>query len=209
VARVQHDSLIGIAGGKVYSHDSPHILLAAGGSTSHRSGLVGKLGLREGWQYDKPTFVDWVDGCSILLRRDVVSRIGFLDEGYGFYREDVDICYRANRFGYRVLFVPSSIVWHKVSRTVSKTDLKTYYFWRSWIRFCLVNLPLPFAILGSLYAVGYFFLLTGLQGLLKGKRNELGHGIRATLWNLFSLKRTLRQRSYVNWLMSHAPPFST
>ncbi|HHB81506.1 MAG TPA: glycosyltransferase family 2 protein, partial [Aliiroseovarius sp.] len=56
--------------------------------------------------------VDWLAGASMLMRRDVLDEIGLFDEQYFLYFEETDLCLRAHRAGWRVLYVRASEVAH-------------------------------------------------------------------------------------------------
>lgn len=58
---------------------------------------------------------DWVSGASLMVRREVFSKIGLLDEGYFLYFEEVDFCRRAAAAGWQCWHVPTSRVVHLVS----------------------------------------------------------------------------------------------
>lgn len=54
----------------------------------------------------------WVSGASLMVRREVFEQVGFLDEGFFLYFEEVDFCVRARGAGWKVWFVPDSRVVH-------------------------------------------------------------------------------------------------
>jgi len=56
--------------------------------------------------------LDWVSGAFFLLKREVINNIGLLDEDYFMYTEEVDFCFRANSFGWKVLYLPKWSVTH-------------------------------------------------------------------------------------------------
>ncbi len=60
---------------------------------------------------------DFATGACMLIKREVFERVGFLDEKYFMYFEDADLSLRVRRRGWRVLFVPQSRIWHKVSQS--------------------------------------------------------------------------------------------
>ena len=55
---------------------------------------------------------DWVSGASMIIRRQVVENIGWMDEGYFLYFEEADFCRRAQQAGWECWFVPDSRVMH-------------------------------------------------------------------------------------------------
>ena len=62
--------------------------------------------------------VDWVSGCAMMLRRDLLKRIGNLDdETFFMYCEDMDICLRAHEVGSRVVYFPGTTVTHAIGKS--------------------------------------------------------------------------------------------
>jgi N-acetylglucosaminyl-diphospho-decaprenol L-rhamnosyltransferase len=66
--------------------------------------------------------VEWVPGCSMILRRTALDQIGLLDEGLFTYFDDPDICLRAHRAGWEIWFVPESRVIHFGGASTGVTD---------------------------------------------------------------------------------------
>jgi GT2 family glycosyltransferase len=56
--------------------------------------------------------VDWIIGACLLIKRQVIDRIGLLDENFFFYGEDMDWCYRAKQAGWSVMFCSNAEVVH-------------------------------------------------------------------------------------------------
>ena len=64
------------------------------------------------WDHADPAEVDWVSGSCFLVRRAVWEAIGGFDERYFMYAEDVDLCWRARRAGWSVVYEPAARVIH-------------------------------------------------------------------------------------------------
>lgn len=64
-----------------------------------------------------PEETEFATGCSMLLTREVVEKVGLLDERIFFSWEDVDFSIRARKLGFEIVYVPESIVWHKNANT--------------------------------------------------------------------------------------------
>jgi GT2 family glycosyltransferase len=64
--------------------------------------------------------VDWVSGSALLTRREMVERIGLLDERFFMYVEDVDFCYRAKQAGFEVCYFPQSLVIHHLGKSTRR-----------------------------------------------------------------------------------------
>jgi len=121
------DARVGIAGSKIYFapgkeyHHDRYTKSQRGKAIWYAGGLIdwanmyashrGVDAVDEG-QFDVVMETPFITGCSMFVRREVFDAIGLLDERYYLYLEDVDFCLRAARHGFRMLFVPSSVIWH-------------------------------------------------------------------------------------------------
>jgi GT2 family glycosyltransferase len=61
---------------------------------------------------DKELEVDALSGSCMMVRKDVIDRIGLLDEDIFMFGEDIDWCWRIKELGYRVVYIPESVVYH-------------------------------------------------------------------------------------------------
>lgn len=73
---------------------------------------------------------DYVTGCGMLIRREVIESVGLFDEQFFMYYEDADFCRRARSCGFRILCVPNAKMWHKVSST-ARRDLSVSLYWQA------------------------------------------------------------------------------
>jgi GT2 family glycosyltransferase len=64
------------------------------------------------WETDRAQVVDMLIGACLLLRTDVLDQIGLLDEDFFMYSEEVDLCYRVQRAGWHLFWVPQANVVH-------------------------------------------------------------------------------------------------
>jgi GT2 family glycosyltransferase len=88
-----------------------------------------------------PYEVDYVTGCALCVKREVIDRIGPIDPRFFAYYEETDWCYRARAQGYKIMVVPGSRIWHKVSATNGvDTPLTDYYMIRNSFLFLAKNL---------------------------------------------------------------------
>ena len=108
-------------------------------------------------RHDRPMEVDWVSGAALLARKELIDRIGGLDPEFFMFCEDVDYCWRAWKAGYKVEYLPLSVVTHAIGRSTDKVPNRMIgRFHRSMWRFYRKNmipeiaLPLrPFALAGA------------------------------------------------------------
>ncbi len=117
VKAAESEREIGMAGPKIYYHDNPKRIWFAGGKIEFWKGWISHIGIREcdRGQYDTLKQVDYLTGCCLLVKRNVIEAVGTLDESYFIYGEDADWCIRASRAGFKLAYVPSSVIRHKVS----------------------------------------------------------------------------------------------
>ncbi len=117
VSRMQSAPDIGVVAPKIYYESDPELIWFAGGKISMWSGTMRHIGIRERdrGQYDDARDIDYATGCCMLARREVIGRVGMLDESFFMYTEDADWCMRMRRAGYRIVYEPGARVWHKLS----------------------------------------------------------------------------------------------
>jgi len=110
---------IGVVGPKIYYASPDNLIWSAGGEVSLWRGLARHLGIRQEdrGQYDRRRDVDYVTGCALMVKREVIEKVGMLDPSFPAYFEDTDLCMRARRAGYRVVYEPSGKLWHKISQS--------------------------------------------------------------------------------------------
>ena len=70
-----------------------------------------------------PTQVDWLAGCSMMIRRQVLEEVGLFDETFFLYFEETDLCMRARRQGWLTYYVPESHVAHVGSASTGIQDI--------------------------------------------------------------------------------------
>lgn len=68
--------------------------------------------IQSGWDHNTSRQVDWVSGACLLARKTMLERIGLFDEKFFVYCEDVDLCRRACKDGWKVCYVPEVKVTH-------------------------------------------------------------------------------------------------
>jgi len=83
----------------------------------------------------RPKECFWVSDCSSLIKREVVRKLGQVyDPEFFAYFEEVDVCWRVRMLGYKVVYVPSSVIYHKESATSVKAGpIRKYWHYRNKI----------------------------------------------------------------------------
>jgi GT2 family glycosyltransferase len=105
-------------------------------------GIPGNRGVwqQDRGQYDRQEYVFSACGAAAAYRRAMLEAIGFLDERFYFSCEDVDLGWRAHLAGWRVLYVPTAIVYHKLKATGGNVTA-SYYDGRNYLYLLWKNYP--------------------------------------------------------------------
>jgi GT2 family glycosyltransferase/SAM-dependent methyltransferase len=78
-------------------------------------------------QYDDPADVFWASGVCMLIRRSVLEETGAFDEVFFAYMEEIDLSWRIQLGGYRVIYVPAAVVYHIGGYSLDQRVLKRMY----------------------------------------------------------------------------------
>ena len=108
--------------------------------------------------------VPGVNGCAFAARRDVLKEIGAFDSDFFMHMEDADLSLRARLAGYDILYVPTSVVYHKYRLNIGSNE-KFYRLERNRYLLLLKNYSartivvlLPALLLTELMIIGYTFI---------------------------------------------------
>ena len=117
--------------------------------------------LMQDWTHDGPREVDWVSGATLVIRGELLDRIGGFDPEYFMFCEDVDLGWRAWKLGYKVVYLPTAVITHAIGHSTDKAPNRMIgRFHRSMWRFYAKNVvpemnPLlrPFALAFAAFAL--------------------------------------------------------
>lgn len=205
VERLLSHSSIGLAGGLILYYEPNNVIWSKGCMFDLVTGTMWSEGLGETLPKntaDARAIVDfdYLTGCVLLIKREVIERIGLLDEGYFVADEDLDFCLRAQRAGYRCILDSSAMIWHIGSYSLRQLPLSSYTErQKSDFRTILLHVPVP------LLFSAVFFQLTvmPLAELLLFRDTDINMSARlsarilAFSLNLKILGRTLRKRKQI------------
>lgn len=128
---------VGIFGAYPFRFNDPEKLDHLGGVWNQETAqfdLVGR-GAPRGFRAGEP--LDYVCGCSILIRKAVFQTIGLLEPKFFLFWEEADFCWRAKKAGFGIEVCYDAELLHKVSASFTGgSPQKTYYWWRGrclWI----------------------------------------------------------------------------
>jgi len=138
--------------------------------------------------------VSHLTGACMLARRETIEEIGYLDERYFMYFEDLDWCYRATLAGWKVIYHPGSRIIHFEGQSASQNTKKIVFeSYESMLQFFLKykkrsSLPLLKGIflIGSIFRLPIWFIVLIA---MKSKRTEAVERI-AAYWNV--IRRSIK-----------------
>ena len=161
--------------------DLGKVIWAAGGDWDRDNVLGSNHGVNEvdNNQFDKVREIDFATGAAMFVRREVFEKVGFFNQDYFLYVEDVEFCERAKKGGFKILYVPEAKLWHKVAQSSGiGSGLNDYFTTRNRLVFGLkyANMRTKIALIRE----SLRFLLTGRhwqkRGVVDFYLHHLGRG---------------------------------
>jgi hypothetical protein len=174
VNKFNSSNQVGITAPQINYFNEPDKIWSAGGKISRiRSSGFAKSNIKETEFNKGHKSVSFVSGCCMLIRNEVLERIGLFDENFFLYNEDTDLCERAIRAGYEILIISESKIYHKVNSSTEKNMslLPLYYTTRNRLYFAKKNFPTTFG-LTFLYIISSM-IFKSIIWFLSGKRKNI------------------------------------
>lgn len=153
-------------------------------------------------QYDTVDEIFSAKGAAIMLRRQVLEEIGLLDDDFFAYMEETDLCWRIWLSGYRVVFVPQSVVYHVWGATLAKIPLYLakyvvcFHGTKNYIQTLVKNLDVVnlIEIMPRHIAVRLFVIIVRI---IERKELDVIFTLRGLIWCLTHFKGIWRKRQHV------------
>jgi GT2 family glycosyltransferase len=106
-----------------------------------RGRVINKIEQDKG-QYDDQIDIFWSSGACMIVRSDAWKKCGGFDDDFFAHMEEIDLCWRFYKAGYRVCFLPESVIYHIGGGTLSySSPFKTYLNFRNSLFLLYKNLP--------------------------------------------------------------------
>ncbi len=94
-------------------------------------------------QYNDTRACFWATGACMFVRSAAFHKVGKLDEDFFAHMEEIDLCWRMQQFGYKIMVCPQSVVYHVGGGTLSQQNSKkTFLNFRNGLGLLLKNLPI-------------------------------------------------------------------
>ncbi|MBU1131902.1 glycosyltransferase family 2 protein [Patescibacteria group bacterium] len=129
----------------------------------------------------------YASGCSLIVKKEVLDKIGNYNEEYYMYHDDVELCSRAKLAGYEIALAPASVIFHKYE--FSRSVRMAYFMERNrYVAvFSFYAIPTLFLIMPALACMEFGLLGYSLKNGLLGQKFKV--------YRYFLLKKT--------WLQIH------
>ncbi len=170
VEGIEEDEKIASCGSKMLFYGRRNYVNHAGGAvTITGAGYdIGFL-MEDKKDYNNPKFVGCSSGGAMLVRKDVFCTLGGFDPDYFAYFEDVDFCLRAWIAGYKVKYMPTSVVYHKFGGSfgADSSPFKMFLYQRNRLYNIAKNFEVRSVVFATLTSIAYdaykisWFLLHG------------------------------------------------
>jgi len=164
VSAMENDQKAAVACGTILCEQNRKEIWYAGGKIVKWRGLAIHKGKKSILNYEnsnRPVYTTFVTGCMMLIRTKYLQEIGLEDERFFMYLDDIEMSARIQRKGFKLLYVPASVIYHKVLDK-DKSPFMLYYSVRN--RLLLISLMLSSSM--KLIANIYFLSVITLKMII-------------------------------------------
>ena len=138
-------------------------------------------------QYADSVDLFWASGACLIIRRAVYREVGGLDTLFFAHQEEIDLCWRLNARGWRIVSAPQSIVYHVGGASLSAdSPRKVFLNFRNNLLMIYKNLPAP-TLYRVLFARMLLDLVAMLVYLLRLRPGQAASVLKG--WRCFLIKR--------------------
>ena len=203
VSVLKKDHSVGGVQSKILFMDSPGTLDSTGSYLTKTGFLYhGGVYQKDSAKFNKKKVIYSAKGACMMFRRNVIEETlldgEVLDSKFFAYFEETDLCHRVWLAGYRIMYVPESVIYHKfgASSIKLKKSFVEYHSYKNRINSYIKNLSLLY--LFEILSVHIIIcqVLT-LIFVLRGKTKVALAIEKAILWNVLNLPQTLKKRSII------------
>jgi GT2 family glycosyltransferase len=176
----------GIVGPKILYEGNRHLIWYGGGEINLKRfyGFHYGEGQKDSEEFNKEREITFTTGCTMLISRKVIEKVGALPEEYFMYYEDVDFCMKVQEEGYKIYYCPKAVIYHKVSASSGGEASPFAIKWNTRNRLIFMN-KYKYKVPSSSYIISkLFFYSTRVIKLMeyyikkeKEKANALITGI--------------------------------
>lgn len=134
-APFENDKRVGVTGGKVYYYSQKNRIHLIGSKISpfYGGGIgIGRFKL-DNKKFDRQLKVDAVNGCLMLIRKDLLERVGLMDENYFLYFDDIDLSLKIKSAGFKQVYCYKARAYHNTSTPDKRFQSE------KWLHYAIYN----------------------------------------------------------------------
>lgn len=186
------DSSIGVTCPKIRYFHHPNIIQYAGFNPINiytgRTTSIGCMEVDKG-QYDTSGYTWGAHGCAMMVKREIIEKVGMFAENFFIYYEEWDWSSRILKANYKIYYQAKSLIFHKESITMGRQSaIKVYYHTRNRILYMRRNTNfLQFSVF-----LFFFLFFTTPKAIInfsvKKQFNHLKSFLKGSVWNLTASK---------------------
>ena len=201
VKGVLSEEQIASCASKMLYYDRRNVINTAGGKITIIGGGIYKgYGDKDSPEYSKLEYTGFGCGAGVLVKKKLFQCVGGFDEDYFASCEENDLGWKLWLYGYKVLYVPTAVMYHKESGTFGSRStmesIKVYFITRNRLYNIIKNLEAQNVIRALFISLG-FNLYRSLRYLVKGNFTSIKSIATAHLDFVKNLRRMLAKRRVV------------
>ncbi len=197
--KIVSDKTIGGVQPKILNYSKKNVIDSVG-SYFITSGFLYHFGhnKKDQEKYNIEEEIFSMKGACMLFKREVLQKVGVFDKDYFAYFEETDLCQRVWLSGYRLLYIPTSSIYHIGGATAKKfpSAAMHYHSYKNRIYTYLKNLE-PYSLIKVMPGHILLCVVVAMAFLLTGKISLVVAIIRAIFWNIVNINKTLKIRKKI------------
>ena len=150
---------------------------------------------KDSGQYNDEAPIFWASGACFFIRKSIYRKLNGFDDDFFAHQEEIDLCWRALNLGFKVRYIPSSVVYHVGGATLNESNpKKTFLNFRNSLLMLTKNLP-ENKLIPIVFTRLILDGLAGIQFILQGKFIHCWAIIKAHFHFYHLINKTLKKRN--------------
>ncbi len=150
---------------------------------------------KDSGQYNDEAPIFWASGACFFIRKSIYRKLNGFDDDFFAHQEEIDLCWRALNLGFKVRYIPSSVVFHVGGATLNDSNpKKTFLNFRNSLLMLTKNLP-ENKLIPIIFTRLVLDGLAGIHFILQGKFIHCWAIIKAHFHFYHLINKTLKKRN--------------
>jgi GT2 family glycosyltransferase len=190
IKKMKNNEKIGICASKINYYSNPKIVWSNGGIFNHLTSQTRHIDYQQADNDQTPSDkITFLTGCMWTIRKEIITKVGLLNEDYFMYVEDLEYSYKVLKKGYSLEVEAKSKIYHKVgaSSNGEVSEFSSYYMMKNKLKFIRENLQ----FYNKFFSYSFIFitrLIRFPQWLINGYSKLITSQVKAVYDELFKTK---------------------